>query len=202
MQFNIYPHLCQNDWLKITLFAQDNSRNIATFSLVATGETLFTFTSYDPNQYEFKLVGLNSTAPSVLPSLSGVTYNTTTNHIAATCYNSTDTCATGYVWPYDGLEFGISYNGTTSTSRSLYNDWSFNRVPSVIMYRREPDGKIGERILQTTFVYPRSCARQKICVTQAAQMSDGSVSPETLVQAGWLLDKLVPYAVSCATGTD
>ena len=176
VQSNIYPHVCQNDWLQITLLGHDykhtQGRNIATFSFVETGETLFTFTSYDPNQYEFKLAGLNSTAPiRVLPSLSAVTYNSTTNHITGTCYNSTDTCVTGYVWPYDGLEFGTSYNGTTSISRSLYNNWSFGRVPSVIMYRTEPDGSRGERILQTTFVNPGSCAEQKLCVAHAAQTS-------------------------------
>ena len=202
VRLNLYPHVCQNDWLQITLQGQDQAHtgNIATFSLVETGETLFTFTSNgpDPDQYEFKLVGLHSAAPSVLPSLGVVTSRNF--NITGTCYNSTDTCATGYVWPFNGLDFVTSSNETTLVARSLYKNWAVGGVPSVIMYRRGPDGNRGERILQTTYVNPRDCAEQKVCVAQAARMSDGSVSPETLVQAGWILNQLALNAIPCTTG--
>jgi len=197
-----YAHACDSDWLEIVLTAHTwktaAGRNIASFSLAETHELLWTWTSNDPFQNDFNLVGLNSTSPSLLPSLSNVTINHDTNEIErAWCYNSTNKCATGYVWPFDGLFFEVQFNGTLTRMRNRYRDWTFDSIPSVIMHRVDENGQLGERLMQTSVKNSKACKQIKVCVSHAMRRQDGIVDPDVLVAAYWLLHKQAVYARRC-----
>jgi len=197
-----YAHACSSDWLEIVLtphtWKTAANRNVATFSLAETHELLWTWTSNDPFQNDFNLVGLNSTSPSLLPSLSNVTINHDTNEIErAWCYNSTNKCATGYVWPFDDLFFEVQFNGTLTRMRNRYHDWTFDGIPSVIMHRVDENGQLAERLLQTSVKNPDVCKQIKVCVAHAMRRREGFVDPDVLVAAYWLLHKQASYARRC-----
>ena len=197
-----YAHACDSDWLEVLLNAHTRSnptgRNVATFLLVETREVLWTWTSNNPFENDFNLVGLNSTNPSLLPSLSNVTINHATNELErAWCYGTTEQCATGYVWPFDGLSFEVQFNGTLTRMRNRYHDWSFDNVPSVIMHRVDENGQLAERLMQTSVGNPKPCNQLKVCVSHAMRRRDGVVDPDVLVGAYWLLHKQAIYARKC-----
>ncbi|KAH7107334.1 hypothetical protein BKA62DRAFT_129824 [Auriculariales sp. MPI-PUGE-AT-0066] len=196
-----YAHACKNDWVEVLLtghrYDAPAGRNSATFTLVNTGETLWTFTSSDPHERDFNVFALNSTAPSILPALGNITINEETNQLFGRCYGSTDVCSEGSVLPYGGLQFEVSYNGTISRSKNQYNDWSFQNVPSVIMHREDGDEKLGDRLLQTSIDDPSNCAQLKLCISHAAQRPDNLLSAEALVQTAWFLQKLALRATRC-----
>jgi len=199
-----FAHACDSDWLQISLtghtYANASGRNIAEFSLVETGELLWTWTSNDPFQNDFNLVAFNSTNPSLLPSLGNITINHATNELTrAWCYNKTTSCATGYVWPFDGLSFEVHYNGTLSRMKNRYRNWSFDNAPSVLMHRVDEDGRLAERLMHTSIA---RCQRMKLCVSHAMKRQDGIVSADTLVAAYWLLHKQAIYATKCTRSRD
>ena len=173
-------------------------RNVATFSLVEPRELLWTWTSNDPFQNDFNLVGLNSTNPSLLPSLSNVTINHATNELErAWCYGTTNQCATGYVWPFDGLSFEVQFNGTLTRMRNQYREWSFDNAPAVIMRRVGENGQLAERLMQTSIQKPNACRHIKVCVSHAMRRREGVVDPDVLVAAYWLLHKQAISSRKC-----
>ena len=195
-----YTHACDSDWLQVLLtghtYEHATQRNVATFSLVETGETLWTWTSNDPFENDFNLIGFNSTNPSLLPSLGNITIDHSTNELArAWCYNTASQCATGYIWPFDGPFFEIQFNGTLTRMRNRYRDWSFMDVPGVILHRVDEKGQLGERLIQTQ---AGSCERMKVCVSHAMRRRDGVVDPDVLVAAYWLLHKQAIRATKCS----
>jgi len=197
-----YAHACDSDWLEIDMTAHTwktaATRNVATFSLVEPRELLWTWTSNDPFQNDFNLVGLNSTNPSLLPSLSNVTINHDTNELErAWCYGTTNQCATGYVWPFDGLSFEVQFNGTLTRMRNQYREWSFNNAPAVIMRRVDENGQLAERLMQTSIQKPDACRQIKVCVSHAMRRREGIVDPDVLVAAYWLLHKQAISSRKC-----
>ena len=194
-----YEHACDSDWIQITLTGHTTAgvaeRNIASFSLVSTGELLWTWTSNDPFENDFNLVGLNSTSPTLLPALGNVTIDHATNELTrAWCYNDTSQCATGYVWPFEGLFIEVQCNGTLTRMKNRYRDWSFMNVPGVIMHRVDDNGRQRERVMQT---YSSGCREMKICVSSAMQRQTSIVDPDVLVAAYWLLHKQAAYSAWC-----
>jgi len=197
-----YAHACDSDWLQVVLtghtYEHAAQQNVATFSVVETGETLWTWTSNDPLEDDFNLAGFNSTTPSLLPTLSNITIDNRTNEISrAWCRNSTKQCATGYVWPFDGLSFEVQFNGTITRMRNRYDYWSFDNLPSVIMHRVDENGQLGERLLQTSVESPKTCGQLKVCVSHAMRRREGLVDPDVLVAIGWLLEKVVFHRTHC-----
>ena len=192
-----YAHACDSDWLQIVLTGQtyghEKKLNTAQFSLVETGELLWTWTSNDPVENDFNLASLDSTSTSLLPSLGNVTINGTTNELTrAWCYNTTNQCATGYVWPFDGLFFEVQFNGMVTRMRNKYHGWSFENIPGVIMHRVDEKGALAERLLHTL---SGSCKDLKLCISDAMRRRDRIFDPDVLVVAYWLLQKQAAYAI-------
>ena len=197
-----YAHACDLDWLEIVMTAHTwktaATRNVATFSLVEPREALWTWTSNDPFQNDFNLVGLNSTNPSLLPSLSNVTINHATNELErAWCHGTTNQCATGYVWPFDGLSFEVQFNGTLTRMRNVHREWSFAHVPSVSLHRVDENGQLAERLMETSIQKPGACRQIKVCVSHAMRRQKGVVDPDVLVAAYWLLHKQAISSRKC-----
>jgi len=205
LRIKAFTHACDKDWIEILLEGHTSShhdlnRNIATFKLVETGETLFIFTSQDPVEEEFSLLTSHSpTSPSVLPSLSTITIDHSTNQITSTCYGSGQECLSGYVWPYNGLFFELRVNGTMSRTRNRYHDWSWDNAPSVILHSVDANDRLGDRTLQTSVAPHKPCENLKLCVSQEVRQRSGNVLPsDILVSAGWLLHKFARYTLTCS----
>jgi hypothetical protein len=200
-----YKRACENSWLEIVMqghtWKKSGRRNVAQVYLVETGELLFTYTSQDPHERDFNLVGFNTTSSSVIPSIANVTINEETNGVIGHCYGTTpfDYCLKGYVWPYDGLQIEATVNGTTWRLRNRYDHWSFNNVPMVILHDSDPAGNLGEVVMQTSIKDPTRCTRIKVCVAKSARSRGpgGMITPDVLTAAAWALTKVGVYGVRC-----
>jgi len=210
-----YARACDGSWLEVELNGRNYSRrtgvDLAHFSVVATKEALFTF-SAPVNSSTFALKGFIAPNSSLVPALDRVQFDYTTNHIHATCYNRTTfgtPCGMeGYVWPYDGLEFGLTFtapNGslTTTQSKSRYDYWSFANVPYIILHETSSASgrELGDQILFTSIMKPGKCNLMKVCVSAEAARVRGVVGPDVLVPVGWILEKFGQNSVKCTAPT-
>ncbi|EJD46103.1 hypothetical protein AURDEDRAFT_151652 [Auricularia subglabra TFB-10046 SS5] len=198
-----FRHACERDWTSVLLVGPDhkhrNSPYRATFSLSATKEPLFTFTSQDPDRWHFNLVSLNSTRPAVLPALRNITFDDPKLAVSGLCYgdNATAPCMLGRYDPIVYLSFDVTTNGTRECVRSPYRDWSLDDVLSVILRRVADDGTLSDvRILQTSTYKPGDCKQLKVCVAHP-QVPTSVLGADILVAVGWLLGIQGEAAAKC-----
>ena len=216
----VYPKACKGAWIEVELESpryNKTSQSIARFSRVNQGYTehLFSFETSSADGAEFILVSINTTTPSVLPSLQGIRLDDTTNHIQGRCYKTDNDTASnpcgivGYVWPFSeagSLSFELWYtaaDGSTSTmrARNEYRNWSLDDKPSILLHRASSDDwNLGERLLQTTIPEPPGCTgRTKLCISRTADRGDGVLGPDLLVAVRWISHIWAAYVVDCST---
>jgi len=124
------------------------SRSQATVLQELQNETLWTWTSNDPFENDFNLAGLNSTSPALLPALGNITIDHAENELKwAWCYDETNQCTTGYVWPFGCLFIEVQFNVSLTRMMNRYQDWSFMNVPGVIMHCVDDNGSRRERVM-------------------------------------------------------
>jgi len=203
-----YEHYCDNNWLQVEFVSHLNhnptSRNVATFSLVETGETLFKFTSSDPASDKFTLAGLNSSRPSVLPALRSVRFDESEGTFSGECFKPLESSCglSGSIKSTNGLSFETTMSGpkpVTISLRNLYSDWSFEKLSQVILYfKNQSTGGLEdlEPVLTTSVAMPHRCDRQKICISRA--VTSDVLGLEIIVPTGWLLQKFSEYALWCS----
>lgn len=135
--------------------------------------------------------------------------NATGNAVGNT---TTVPCMTGTFDPSAHLHFNITsavpLNSTlassyptavpnATSSLSIHdNGWDFNTyAPALRLQEQQPDGQLGQLVLETAITKPHDSTELKVCVAGPEGRQGATVQPEVLVPLGLVLMRQADYAL-------